>query len=604
MLEQELSSIAIVDFGGQYTHLIARRVRDLGVYSRIVQPDRPDELQETGTVGIILSGGPHSVTERSSHGLAVSLEDLRIPTLGICYGHQLLASLVGGTVRRDGRREYGLATVSCDPTGATFQGLEPTQTVWMNHGDHVESLPPDFKVTASTDDLPVAAFESPDQRLFGMQFHPEVSHTCNGETMLANFLDRCGAERSWDAAGMGEEIIERTRREAGDDRLFLLVSGGVDSLVSLEVCVRAVGPERVVSLHVDTGFMRDGESEEIVEHLEGLGYRSLQVELAEGLFLGRLEGVTEPEEKRRIIGRLFVEVLGKKLGEMLAGEEWKLVQGTIYPDTIESGGTARAAKIKTHHNRVEEIQELIDQGRVIEPLRDLYKDEVRRLGEWLGLPRGLVQRHPFPGPGLAIRMLCSPTDEPDPEFAAEEPQLQELAEAWRLKTRILPVKSVGVQGDFRTYQHPAVVWRPGGGTAGWEELLSCARTVINGMETVNRMVVSLEDLDGVELKLTRTTLTREGADLLRRVDAVIRRRTGHLDEIWQAPVVGLPLSVPGRGQVFVLRPVCSKDAMTADVYPMNPGLWQELADRVSAIDGAGLLLYDVTTKPPGTIEWE
>ena len=269
-------------------------------------------------------------------------------------GHQLIAQALGGKVSSGATPEYGLTEVRCDPGARMFRGLAPSQTVWMSHGDHVEALPPGMTTTASSDRLGIAAFESTTQPIFGLQFHPEVTHAPSGNGMLANFLSACGAERSWNAGRMVDALVLRIREQAGSRALFLLLSGGVDSLVCLALCVRAVGPERVFSLHVDTGFMRLRESDEIIEAMEALGFKQLAVAHAEPRFLTPLAGVIDPERKREIIGKLFVDVLHTEIATLPLGDDWMLVQGTIYPDTIESGGTQRAARIKTHHNRVEE----------------------------------------------------------------------------------------------------------------------------------------------------------------------------------------------------------------------------------------------------------
>ena len=625
MLHPELEFVAVLDFGGQYAHLIANRVRALGVYCTVMQPEEFDAEAAGRVAGLILSGGPQSVTDGHVAAMRPRLEGFDKPVLGICFGHQLLAKLHGGALAHGCDRQYGPTPIRCEPGARLFAGLPVEQSVWMSHGDHVAKVPPGFCVTATSDSCAVAAYEAQGRDVFGVQFHPEVVHTPHGGALLRNFLARCRIRTPWAAGSMRERVVAQTRAAAGDSTLFLLVSGGVDSLVALQVCIEAVGAERVRSLHVDTGLMRLGESDDILKYLAAEGFRNIEIERAEALFLKQLAGVAEPEEKRAIIGRLFVEVLREKLRTLNLGGNWKLVQGTIYPDTIESGGTKNAAKIKTHHNRVPEIQAMIDQGRVVEPLRELYKDEVRLLGRELGLPQALLDRHPFPGPGLGIRLLCH-DGAPAPAAFADQPALDEmllrtdspLAQGQGglslprsmaqgqggLRGRILPVKSVGVQGDERSYRHPAVVWSPKGLLPGWPVLNALAARLINGLGEINRVVISLEDLSGERLELRQTYVMREGLDRLRQVDHLVQRRLGSITEIWQAPVIALPLFDAAGDQAFVLRPVCSKDAMTADVYPADMGLLSELAKAVRAVPGAGLLFYDITTKPPGTIEWE
>jgi GMP synthase (glutamine-hydrolysing) len=418
--------------------------------------------------------------------------------------------------------------------------------------------------------------------------------------MLQNFLDVCRAPKTWDAAQMAETIVQRVRERAGTHPLFLLLSGGVDSLVCLALCVRAVGPERVFSLHVDTGFMRQDESKEIIEAVSALGFKHLSVAQAEPLFLSRLGDVVDPEEKRAIIGALFVEVLHQEIGKLPLGDDWMLVQGTIYPDTIESGGTKRAARIKTHHNRVEEIERMIEQGKVIEPLVDLYKDEVRALGKQLGLPAKLVGRHPFPGPGLAIRLLASDGVAPK-DFDRELGAVREIAAPFGLSAAVLPVRSVGVQGDSRTYRHPAVLFAEK--WPGWEALRRCTGALVNQLQTINRGLFSLEPIEAGTLSPGRARLEKPRLDLLRTIDALVREQTARFTDIWQAPVVALPLFDKQGRPALVVRPVCSQDAMTAEVFEMDIDAWRALAQTARRA-GAGPLFYDLTTKPPATIEWE
>lgn len=603
MFHPELDYIAVLDFGGQYAHLIANRVRGLGVYC-IVMPPEDFRPGPDGPAGLILSGGPQSVTDEHVRMMRARLAGYGNPILGICFGHQLLAKLFGGRLVHGSERQYGPAPIRCDPAAHLFLGLPVEQTVWMSHGDHVVELPPGFRATAAAEACALAAYEADVRPIFGVQFHPEVVHTPHGGAILKNFLTTCRIRTPWVAGSMRRRVIEQTRAAAGDSTLFLLVSGGVDSLVTLQVCIEAVGADRVRSLHVDTGLMRLGESDEILKFLAAEGFRNIEIERAEALFLRELAGVSEPEQKRAIIGRLFVEVLREKLRTLDLGDNWKLVQGTIYPDTIESGGTKNAALIKTHHNRVPEIQAMIDRGLVVEPLRELYKDEVRLLGRELGLPPALLARHPFPGPGLGIRLLCHDGQAAVPTAFADQPRLEAELAKIGLRGRILPVKSVGVQGDERSYRHPAAVWSPDGKLPDWPALNALANRLVNELADINRVVISLADLGAERFELRETFVARAGLDRLRQVDAILHRRIAGIPEIWQAPVISLPLFDAAGNQAFVLRPVCSRDAMTADVYPIDFGILAELAREIRAVPGAGALFYDVTTKPPGTIEWE
>jgi len=603
MLQEQVETVVIIDYGGQYTHLIAKAVRALGVYSRIEQPEtfEPDDDK---LVGIVLSGGPNSVYDPGAPQLQFDPMAVGVPILGLCYGHQLLAKAVGGEVHGEGQGEYGLAEAHCSTTATLFRGLTPVQPVWMSHRDRVVSMPEGWTVTASSPSLPIAGYASPDQRIFGLQFHPEVSHTLHGEAILDNFLSRCTQRRDWDPGSYTELLTQQARQQVGDRDVFLLVSGGVDSLVTLALLIRALGPERVQSLHVDTGFMRLGESAEIMEFLADLGFENLRLAEAEQRYLRELSGVVEPERKRHIIGRLFVDVVNDEVKQLEIGDDWLLAQGTIYPDSIESGSTANAATIKTHHNRVSEIQALIEAGRVVEPLLDLYKHEVRDVGRELGLPDHLVDRHPFPGPALAIRALCSDQAAPPSGYDADAAELSTLAARHGMCAAVLPVRSVGVQGDARTYEHPAAIWYPDARDPDWEAIQTCAAELVNRFRSLNRAVFVPGGGDPTDLALRLTFLTRPGMDLLRKVDHVTHELTAHCMQIWQMPVVALPLFDADSCQAFVLRPVCSRDAMTADFYRMEPALLRRVVQAVSAVPGAGMLLYDVTTKPPGTIEWE
>lgn len=593
-----MKKIAIVDFGGQYTHLIARRIRNLGVYSEIYNPEELEITKEI--VGIIFSGGPQSVNAEDAYRISIDIKTLRIPILGICYGHQILAAMLGGVIESGENKEYGFTTINCQNDSVLFSDLNKKQTVWMSHGDHVSKLPDSCRITSNSDSIRVASYESKDQKFFGVQFHPEVTHTTNGLKMLDKFIDICIEERDWKAENFKESLVQQVRDEAKGRKLVLMLSGGVDSLVALELCIQAVGNQNVMSIHVDTGFMRKNESKEIMKHFEKLGFENIKVIDAEDMYLKELKDITNPETKRLIIGKLFVDIANKELESLEKQNELMLVQGTIYPDTIESGSSDKSSKIKTHHNRVNEIAKLMEAGRIIEPIKELYKDEVRRLGEELGLPHKLVQRHPFPGPGLAIRVICSDTEKPFDNFKKENEKLNEFLTEFGLGGTILPIKSVGVQGDFRTYHNPAVVWFKEDVMPDLEHLEKISSKVINKLQHVNRVVFSHKPID---LKLKKLYLKKTIIDKLREIDAVLRQETDHIPEIWQMPVVALPLFQNGK-QAFVMRPVCSTDAMTASVYLMDFKEFHKLSQLIQNIKGVGSLLYDVTTKPPGTIEWE
>src|SRR5258706_10276732 len=417
------TQVAVLDAGGQYCHLIARKIRDLGVYAEVRPSDTPaSEL--TGRKGLIISGGPDSVYDPGSATIDPAILGDGSAVLGICYGQQLMTHALGGHVRKGDKGEYGLAVLGSLQPHALFAGLNENLQVWMNHRDQVERVPQGFEVLASTGTCAVAAMGHRERPLAAVQFHPEVVHTPRGKEILSNFVfGVAGCVKDWDPKDRIGPLESEIRRVAGDRNVFFFVSGGVDSTVAYTLCLRALGPERVYGIYVDTGLMREGETEYVERLFRELGATAFHVENAPAEFLSALEGVVDPERKRHIIGEKFVEVQERVLstGHFLDGR-WILGQGTIYPDTIESGGTVKADVIKTHHNRVAGIQKLIDSGRIIEPLTSFYKDEVREVGAELGIPNEFLHLHPFPCPALAIRCLCS----------AEEHPVARLAEGWLL----------------------------------------------------------------------------------------------------------------------------------------------------------------------------
>jgi GMP synthase (glutamine-hydrolysing) len=469
-----------------------------------------------------------------------------------------------------------------------FEGLNGDSQVWMNHRDQVETVPPGFDVLAATDTCAIAAMAHRELPLVSLQFHPEVVHTAHGSEILSNFVfGVCGCKPDWNPKDRIGPIEDEIRAVVGRRNVFFFVSGGVDSTVAYTLCLRALGPDRVYGIYVDTGLMRDGETPYVRRLFEQLGATAFHVEEAGGQFLSALDGVCDPERKRHIIGEQFVAVQDRILstGQFLNGQ-WILGQGTIYPDTIESGGTARADVIKTHHNRVAGIQKLIESGRIIEPLASFYKDEVREIGAELGIPAEFLHRHPFPGPGLAIRCLCSETERP----------VQRLGPGW-----LLPVRSVGVQGDSRSYRSVLAL----------EQLPTdeLATSLVNhNWETINRVVGVVSQRASIsDMRSTRGTLTYERLTCLRRADATVRRlseESGFEREVWQFPVVLIPLGIQGAPDSIVLRPIHSVDGMTAQVVRMPEELLLRMAHELMADPGLCAVFYDLTHKPPGTIEWE
>ena len=455
--------ILILDFGAQYTQLIARRIREIGVYCEIWAWDHdPSEIAAFGAKGIILSGGPESTTQHGAPKAPQQVFDSGLPILGICYGMQTLAAQLGGATEAADAREFGHAEVQLVAHDALLGGLsdhqgEPRIDVWMSHGDHVAKAPPGWTITATTDRIPVAAMALEEKRWYGVQFHPEVTHTKQGQTLLRRFVaDICGCQTLWTAANIIDDQIARVREQVGSDEVILGLSGGVDSSVVAALLHKAIG-DQLTCVFVDTGLLRWQEGDQVMAMFaEHMGVKVVRVNAADRYFKA-LEGVADPEAKRKIIGNLFVEIFEEESNK-LKNAKW-LAQGTIYPDVIESAGskTGKAHVIKSHHN-VGGLPEHMKLG-LVEPLRELFKDEVRRLGVELGLPRTMVYRHPFPGPGLGVRIL----GEVKPEYAellakADAIFIDELRKA-DLYDRtsqafavFLPVKSVGVVGDARAYE--------------------------------------------------------------------------------------------------------------------------------------------------------
>jgi GMP synthase (glutamine-hydrolysing) len=505
--------VFVVDFGAQYAQLIARRVRECHVYSEIVPYDAsPRELAARRPAAIILSGGPASVYEPGAPALNAGLLDLGVPVLGICYGQQAMAQALGGDVRPTGAREYGRTDLETTGPAVLLRDLPARQSVWMSHADTVVRAPEGFRVTARTGSSPVAAMEEPERGLFAVQFHPEVAHTPYGLEMLKRFLyDGCGLLPDWTPVNVIDRAVERIRDQVGGGQVLCALSGGIDSAVAALLVHRAVG-DRLTCVFVDTGLLREGESEEVEETFA----RHFKVPLvhvkAADRFLARLEDVIDPEQKRRRIGEEFIRVF-EEVAREHSGARF-LVQGTLYPDVIESGSRT-AAKIKSHHN-VGGLPEVMDLD-LVEPLRDLFKDEVRRVGEELGLPEEVVRRQPFPGPGLAVRIVGEVTGERlelvrgADAIVTEEIRRAGLAgELWQAFAVLLTNRSVGVMGDGRTYQFPVVV-----------------------------------------------------------------------------------------------RAVTSQDAMTADWARLPHEVLERIGSRIVAeIPGVNRVVYDVSSKPPATIEWE
>ena len=629
---QSRDKIVVLDFGSQYAHLIAKRLRMLGYYSEIALPSADAASLGAHVRGIILSGGPASVYDEHVPDFNRALLDLDVPVLGLCYGHQLMAKSYGGSVGKAAVGEFGFAMLGQTEAGKRsplFAGVSGTTQVWMSHQDGVLSLAPGFEVIGTTKDCPFAALQDLQRKRFSLQCHCEVKDTPEGNTIFANFARICGMERNWDEDTVLAHILESIKREADGKNVLLFLSGGVDSTVAFALLNKALGQERVLGLHIDNGFMRKGESRAVEEAYRAHGFSNFIVEDASEGFLKAVAGLTDPQKKRMAVGEHFIAVRDEVVAKQHLGADgttWMLAQGTLYPDIIESGGTKNSHTIKTHHNRVAGIQELIAQGLIIEPLKDLYKDEVRSIGKKIGLSDALVMRHPFPGPGLSINVLCSDgkrgaDDEAEMQKAQAELDAVTFTQfcehcTQTLRRSVLPVRSVGVQGDFRTYRFPAVLtFRAEEGgffhlPKKWEKLEAASSAVTNSSAYINRCVIRLWQNPAVtdgDLSLQEGYCDKRRLDQTRDADDIVLtalHKSGWYGKIFQHLTINLPYaSAPDRCTI-VLRPVVSEDVMTARFAPLPQDLVKEIVAGIAKLGYVDAIFYDVTNKPPATFGWE
>ncbi|MBP7381108.1 glutamine-hydrolyzing GMP synthase [Myxococcota bacterium] len=602
-------SIAVIDFGGQYAHLIATKVRRSGVLAEIRQPEDPIEMFQ-GYRGIILSGSPSLSAFGEESEWNKGIFELDIPILGFCFGHQEIAKYYGGKVMHGGR-EWGLATLDIIVDHPIFKGLARQETVWMSHFDTVSEIGPDFveyaysRLGETGKEHRLAAIGSDKYRRYGFQFHPEVENSVHGDQMIANFVyEICKCRKSWSMEAYLAEQVQRVREQVGDRSVFLLASGGVDSTVAAKLFGLAIGADRLHLLHVDNGMMRKGESARVLKMYADLGLdRNLHFVDATDEFLAAVGKEVDPEKKRRAIGNQFITVFERE-AKRLGIEGHLLGQGTIYPDTIETGGTKRADTIKTHHNRVPVIEKMIAEGKVIEPLAELYKVEVRELGEKLGIPREAIWRHPFPGPGLGVRLLCSNGTAPIEDVPALQAAVDPIAKQFGLHARVLPIKSVGVKADLRSYEHPVMLT----GAADFTRLQEAAGTILKEIQGINRCIWNLGTVAPDTIEVIEGYMTRDRLDLLREADQIVMdalRDHGLYDSIWQCPTAMVPLRINGVGsELVIVRPIKSERAMSATAAELPDPVLTEIRRGINRLSSISGLTLDLTSKPPGTIEWE
>ena len=623
------SKIVVLDFGSQYAHLIAKRFRALGYYSEIALPSTDLSVFEN-CKGIVFSGGPSSVYDEKVPEFNSEILNLDIPILGLCYGHYIVQLGYNGKVGKADVGEFGFAQLTLNPEvkSPLFEGIEPVQQVWMSHQDGVLAMGEGFEVVGSTKDCPYAALQNLSKKRFSLQCHCEVKDTPCGNQIFENFAKYCGMEVNWDQNTVLQVIIENIKKDAKDKNVLLFLSGGVDSTVAFALLNKALGQNRVLGLHIDNGFMRKNESANVEKAYKAHGFNNFIVEDASQSFLGAIAGLTDPQKKRMAVGENFITVRNEVVAaQHLDESNWLLAQGTLYPDIIESGGTKNSNTIKTHHNRVQGIQDLISKGLIIEPIRDLYKDEVRAIGKKLGLSDELVMRHPFPGPGLSINVLCNDgkswSQKDKQEFDAAKDELNNIELNMfcenctsNLVRDVLPVRSVGVQGDFRTYRFPALLTFKDEGNGFYhfpkkhEKIEQCSSTITNAAKFINRTCIKLYQnpkLKNEDLKLQEGYCDKRRLDQLREVDNIVLtnlHNSGWYDKIFQHLTIDLPFASCAEHATFVLRPVCSEDVMTARFAMLPAELLSKIVHEIAALDFVDALYFDATNKPPATFGWE
>lgn len=624
----ERLKIVVLDFGSQYAHLIAKRFRMMGYYSEIALPSAGLETFKNAK-GIVLSGGPSSIYDKNAPEFNSEILKLDIPILGLCYGHYVLQTGYNGKAQKALVGEFGFATLELNQNikCPLFEEIASPQQVWMSHQDAVVKPGDGFETVGSTKDCEFAALQNLEKKRFSLQFHCEVKDTPCGNKILENFAKFCGMEKNWDQDTVLNHIIDSIKNQADDKNVLLFLSGGVDSTVAFALLNKALGQKRVLGLHIDNGFMRKNESKKVEEAYKNHGFSNFIVEDASKTFLKAVENLTDPQKKRMAIGENFITVRNEVVAKQKFDEnKWLLAQGTLYPDIIESGGTKNSNVIKTHHNRVDGIQKLIEKGLIIEPLKDLYKDEVRAIGKKLGLEDELVMRHPFPGPGLSINVLCSNgtmTDNDKEEFKKAQEEISKVQLGMfcekcseNLEKYILPVKSVGVQGDFRTYRFPSVISfaKTENGfyhlPKKWEKLEAASSQITNSASFINRTIIRLWQNPSVKdeaLKLQEGYCTKDRLDQTRDADDIVLtalHKSGWYNKIFQHLTINLPYASSKERCSFVLRPLCSEDVMTARFAQLPQNLLMDIVQEISKLPYVDAIFFDLTNKPPATFGWE